>query len=129
MVYAMTQSVMNDSGKITFALESLNPRVLTIVLYNLFLWLYQLCIRVISPWNPKAAAWIKGRQGIFRTIRDADIKGQKRVWMHCASLGEFEQGRPVIESLRKLYPHVTIIVSFFSPSGYEIRKNYRGADH
>ena len=49
--------------------------------------------------------------------------------MHCASLGEFEQGRPVIESLRKLHPDITIIVSFFSPSGYQIRKNYRGADH
>ena len=49
--------------------------------------------------------------------------------MHCASLGEFEQGRPVIESLRKLYPDITIIVSFFSPSGYHIRKNYAGADH
>ncbi len=49
--------------------------------------------------------------------------------MHCASLGEFEQGRPVIEALRKLYPDVTIIISFFSPSGYEIRKNYAGANH
>jgi len=49
--------------------------------------------------------------------------------MHCASLGEFEQGRPVIESLRKIYPELTVIISFFSPSGYEIRKNYAGADH
>jgi 3-deoxy-D-manno-octulosonic-acid transferase len=49
--------------------------------------------------------------------------------MHCASLGEFEQGRPVIESLRNLYPDITVIISFFSPSGYEIRKNYAGADH
>jgi 3-deoxy-D-manno-octulosonic-acid transferase len=115
--------------RITFALESLNPRVLTIVLYNLFLWLYQSCIRVVSPWNPKAAAWIKGRQGIFKSIREADIQGKQRVWMHCSSLGEFEQGRPVIESLRKLYPDITVIISFFSPSGYEIRKNYGGANH
>jgi 3-deoxy-D-manno-octulosonic-acid transferase len=102
---------------------------LTIVLYNLFLWLYQSCIRIVSPWNPKAAAWVNGRRDIFRKIRDADILGEKRAWMHCASLGEFEQGRPVIESLRKIYPDITIIVSFFSPSGYEIRKNYSGADH
>jgi len=102
---------------------------LTIVLYNLFLWLYQFCIRIISPWNPKAAAWINGRRGVFKTIMQADIRGEKRIWMHCASLGEFEQGRPVIESLRKLYPDITIIVSFFSPSGYQIRKNYTGADH
>jgi 3-deoxy-D-manno-octulosonic-acid transferase len=102
---------------------------LTIVLYNLFLWFYQSCIRIISPWNPKAAAWFNGRQGLFNTIRQANIQGKKRVWMHCASLGEFEQGRPVIESLRKLYPDIRIVVSFFSPSGYEIRKNYAGADH
>jgi 3-deoxy-D-manno-octulosonic-acid transferase len=102
---------------------------LTIVLYNLFLKLYQICIRIISPWNPKAAAWVNGRKSIFRTISNAEIKGRLRVWMHCASLGEFEQGRPVIESLRKLHPDITIIISFFSPSGYEIRKNYAGADH
>jgi 3-deoxy-D-manno-octulosonic-acid transferase len=102
---------------------------LSIVLYNLFLWLYQLCIRIISPWNRKAAAWITGRKGIFKIIRTAEMKGRLRVWMHCASLGEFEQGRPVIESLRKLYPEITVIISFFSPSGYEIRKNYVGADH
>ncbi|HTB25081.1 MAG TPA: glycosyltransferase N-terminal domain-containing protein [Puia sp.] len=102
---------------------------MTIVLYNLFLWIYQVCIRIVSPWNRKAAAWINGRKGIFKTILNAGIKGKKRVWMHCASLGEFEQGRPVIESMRKLYPDITVIISFFSPSGYEIRKNYTGADH
>ena len=102
---------------------------MTIVLYNLFLWLYKCCIQIISPWNPKAAAWVKGRQGVFNTIQNAGIKGNRRVWMHCASLGEFEQGRPVIESLRKLYPDITVIISFFSPSGYEIRKNYAGAEY
>jgi 3-deoxy-D-manno-octulosonic-acid transferase len=102
---------------------------LTIVLYNLFLWLYRICIQVVSPWNPKAAAWVNGRNKIFKTIREANIGGNQRVWMHCASLGEFEQGRPVIESLRSHYPGITVIVSFFSPSGYEIRKNYAGADH
>jgi 3-deoxy-D-manno-octulosonic-acid transferase len=102
---------------------------LTIVLYNLFLWLYQAGVRVVSPWNRKAAAWLNGRKGIFKTITRAGIKGNQRVWMHCASLGEFEQGRPVIESLRKLHPEITVIISFFSPSGYEIRKNYSGADH
>ena len=84
---------------------------------------------MVSPWNRKAAAWVNGRKGIFKTISNAGIKGSQRVWMHCASLGEFEQGRPVIESLRKIYPDITVIISFFSPSGYEIRKNYSGADH
>jgi 3-deoxy-D-manno-octulosonic-acid transferase len=102
---------------------------LTIILYNLFLRLYQICIRLVSPWNSKAALWIRGRKGIFSTIKNAQIKGNERIWMHCASLGEFEQGRPVIESLKRIYPAATIIISFFSPSGYEIRKDYEGADH
>jgi len=102
---------------------------LTILLYNLFLWLYQVGIRIVSPGNKKAAAWINGRKGIFKTIREARIRGDQRVWMHCASLGEFEQGRPVVESLKKKYPGITVIISFFSPSGYEVQKNYTGADH
>jgi len=102
---------------------------LTIILYNLFLWLYQIGVKVVAPWNRKAEAWVKGRKGIFKTINQAGIKGKNRVWMHCASLGEFEQGRPVIESLKKCYPEITIIITFFSPSGYEIRKHYAGADH
>ncbi len=102
---------------------------MTIILYNLFLHLYQICVRLVSPWNSKAALWIRGRKGIFSTIKNAQIKGNERIWMHCASLGEFEQGRPVIESLKRTYPATTIIISFFSPSGYEIRKDYGGADH
>jgi 3-deoxy-D-manno-octulosonic-acid transferase len=102
---------------------------LTILLYNLFLWLYQVGIRIVSPGNKKAAAWINGRKGIFKTIREAKIRGNQRVWMHCASLGEFEQGRPVVESLKKKYPGITVVISFFSPSGYEVQKNYTGADH
>ena len=57
------------------------------------------------------------------------MSGKQRVWMHCASLGEFEQGRPVVEALRSQYPGTTVIITFFSPSGYEIRKNYAGAEH
>jgi 3-deoxy-D-manno-octulosonic-acid transferase len=102
---------------------------LTIILYNLFLWLYRIGIQLVSPWNKKASHWITGRKGLFKTIETAGIKGTKRVWMHCASLGEFEQGRPVVESLRKSYPDLTLIISFFSPSGFEIRKNYTGAEH
>ena len=115
--------------RITFACKIINPSELTIVLYNLFLWLYQLSVRFVSPWNPKAASWINGRKGIFTTIHQAGIRGSQRVWMHCASLGEFEQGRPVIEALRVRYPDLTVIITFFSPSGFEIRKNYPGADH
>jgi 3-deoxy-D-manno-octulosonic-acid transferase len=102
---------------------------LTLVLYNLFLWIYQLFVRIVSPWNRKAAAWLKGRKGIFKTIGVAEIRGNQRVWMHCASLGEFEQGRPVVEALRKHYPGIIVVITFFSPSGFEIRKDYSGADH
>ena len=56
-------------------------------------------------------------------------KPGRRIWMHCASLGEFEQGRPVLEALRERFPDAVIIVTFFSSSGYEVRKNYKGADH
>jgi 3-deoxy-D-manno-octulosonic-acid transferase len=89
---------------------------LDILLYNLFLLIYKT--------NHKARLWIKGRK---KQLPVSD-NSTKLVWMHCASLGEFEQGRPVIESIKKLYPSYKIVLTFFSPSGYEIRKNYAGAD-
>ena len=77
-------------------------------------------------------SWITGRKDIFSKIATAlgnlEIK-RKTVWMHCASLGEFEQGRPLVELIRLHYPGYIIIITFFSPSGYEIRKNYKEADH
>ncbi|MDP4131666.1 MAG: glycosyltransferase N-terminal domain-containing protein, partial [Bacteroidota bacterium] len=103
---------------------------MSIILYNLFLWLYQISVRLISPWNKKAAAWVQGRRGILEKIRSSGISGRENlVWMHCASLGEFEQGRPVIESLRQTNPEITVLITFFSPSGYKIRRNYPGADY
>ncbi len=76
-------------------------------------------------WNPKAKLWVAGRK-IFPSTQ----KGSKKtVWMHCASLGEFEQGRPLLEAIRKEYPQVKIVLTFFSPSGYEVMKNYNGANH
>jgi len=71
--------------------------------------------------------WLTGRK-IFPTIGNIQ-PGTPIIWMHCASLGEFEQGRPVLESVRDLYPNAKIILTFFSPSGYEVQKNYKGADH
>ena len=129
MVYAIAQSVMNGMWKGLHLLAQSSANSLTIVLYNLFLWVYQVSVRIVSPWNRKAAAWINGRKGIFKTIKDAKMPEKRRIWMHCASLGEFEQGRPVVEALRVLYPDITLIITFFSPSGYEIRKNYAGADY
>ena len=103
---------------------------MSIIVYHIFLWLYRTGIRLITPWNPKAKRWVEGRRGIFERIA-AEISPDERplIWMHCASLGEFEQGRPVLESLRKKTPGAKILITFFSPSGYETRKNYSGADH
>ena len=78
---------------------------------------------MVSPWNEKAKLWIKGR-AVFPSQSYID----KTIWMHCASLGEFEQGRPLLEDIRKQYPSYKIVLSFFSPSGYEVMKNYTGAD-
>jgi 3-deoxy-D-manno-octulosonic-acid transferase len=101
------------------------------LLYNLFILLYSAALRLASFWNPKARAWLEGRKDLLSRMDIAirGITGRKRIWMHCASLGEFEQGRPVIEALRNQYPDAYILVTFFSPSGYEIRKNYPVADH
>lgn len=79
--------------------------------------------------NTKARQWVKGRQGIWDALR-MEVGGQnsKIIWVHCASLGEFEQGRPIIERLRSQHSAYKILLTFFSPSGYEIRKNYTGAD-
>ena len=101
-----------------------------LLLYKLFLLVYQLGIRIASILNLKARSWIAGRNGILKKIEGIlGIESEKSIWMHCASLGEFEQGRPVLEKLVAEYPGFKIIITFFSPSGYEIRKNYNLADH
>jgi 3-deoxy-D-manno-octulosonic-acid transferase len=87
-------------------------------------------LRIASPFHPKAKKFISGRRDLLRQIRYALIDERRpRIWMHCASLGEFEQGRPLLEKLRIKYPHYAFVVTFFSPSGYEARKNYSGADY
>jgi 3-deoxy-D-manno-octulosonic-acid transferase len=146
-------------------------------IYNIFLFLYSIGIRITSLWNPKARKWRNGRQHIWEelqktlnsegarqgaeggkpntkravrkpkigeTTAQAPIGGvqknegipgeqetgnRKLVWMHCSSLGEFEQGRPVMEAIRQQYPEARILLTFFSPSGYEVRKNNSGADY
>ncbi len=107
---------------------------MSIILYHIFLWFYRTGIRLIAPWNPKARRWLEGRKGIFEKIalelaQEPASEERPLIWMHCASLGEFEQGRPVLENLRQKAPGARILITFFSPSGYETRKNYAGADH
>jgi 3-deoxy-D-manno-octulosonic-acid transferase len=99
-----------------------------IFLYNLGILMFIALARIISPFNSKASLWVKGQKKWAEKISDKIKSGNKTIWIHCASLGEFEQGRPVIEALKMRMPEFKIVLTFFSPSGYEIRKNYPGAD-
>ncbi|HWY37990.1 MAG TPA: glycosyltransferase N-terminal domain-containing protein [Bacteroidia bacterium] len=100
--------------------------------YNLVVFLYVGMIHVASLFNSKAKLWVAGRKNIFPYIESELQKkipgGSEIIWFHCASLGEFEQGRPVIEKIKEQNKKVKIVLTFFSPSGYEIRKNYELAD-
>ncbi len=101
------------------------------IIYGFVIYLYYFIVGLAALFNNnKAKQWIEGRKNWEEKISSA-LKGnnKKRIWIHCASLGEFEQGRPVIEALRKSNPSLFIILSFFSPSGYELRKNYPLADY
>ena len=101
-------------------------------LYTTGILLYGMAIRVASLFNPRAKAWIAGRRGGYRRLKEIMALGRDEYlgtfWFHCASLGEFEQGKPVMELLRQQYPRYRLVVTFFSPSGYEPRKNYPNAD-
>jgi 3-deoxy-D-manno-octulosonic-acid transferase len=99
-------------------------------LYSLGIRLYGFAVLIASLFNDKAKKWREGRRDIFIELEKAFEGNQSPViWFHCASLGEFEQGRPVIESFKQKFPNYKILLTFFSPSGYEVRKNYTGADY
>ncbi|GGK65634.1 3-deoxy-D-manno-octulosonic acid transferase [Rufibacter glacialis] len=100
------------------------------ILYEVGVRAYGLGVRLAAPFHPKAALWVKGRKDVFQEIEQKLQNHTAPIaWFHCASLGEFEQGRPLIEAFRQKFPHYQIVLTFFSPSGYEIRKNYAGADY
>jgi 3-deoxy-D-manno-octulosonic-acid transferase len=98
------------------------------ILYNIGIRIYYMLILIASTFNNKASLWIKGRHGVLGEIRQSLNANEKNAWFHVSSLGEFEQGRPIMEQFKKHYPEYKIILTFFSPSGYEIRKNYSAAD-
>ena len=98
------------------------------ILYNISIQLYVIAIRFAALFNAKAKLWIKGRKAIFQKIEEVTKGEQNIVWFHCASLGEFEQGKPIIEGYKQKYPSHKMLLTFFSPSGFEIRKNYEGVD-
>lgn len=100
-----------------------------VFLYNLGIKLYNILLFLLHFFNPKARLWVDGRRNIFENIAGQVNAQQKHIWFHFASLGEFEQGRPVLEQVKKAYPANPIVITFFSPSGYELRKNYSLADH
>lgn len=93
-------------------------------LYNFGILLYSFLVKIASLFNPKAKLFVSGRKNIFATIERQIDSRHRHIWFHFASLGEFEQGRPVLEKLKENAPERRIVVTFFSPSGYEIRKNY-----
>jgi 3-deoxy-D-manno-octulosonic-acid transferase len=98
------------------------------LLYNLGILIFSVLAHIASPFNSRASLWVKGRKKWAEKIAEKIKSGDRVIWIHCASLGEFEQGRPVIEAIKKKMPVFKIVITFFSPSGYEIRKNYNNAD-
>ncbi|MBP3424290.1 MAG: 3-deoxy-D-manno-octulosonic acid transferase [Alistipes sp.] len=98
-------------------------------LYNIGMYCYRLGVAAVSPWHKKARLWRDGRKQLFNRMRASIDSSAPIVWVHVASLGEFEQGRPIIEKIKAERPEYKILLTFFSPSGYEIRKNYQGADY
>lgn len=99
-----------------------------VLIYNLAIKFYRIGIGLVAFKNEKAKKWIDGRKNWQNKLKEAISPQDKVMWFHCASLGEFEQGRPVIEELIQIYKDWKVLVTFFSPSGYEVRKNYEKAD-
>ena len=105
------------------------------MIYHMAVYLYLGMIRLSSPFSAKARQWLAGRKGWRKAMEGAARQGPaggealQTIWFHCASLGEFEQGRPVIEDFRKQHPGWRILLTFFSPSGYRHRKDFPHADH
>ena len=101
-----------------------------LLFYNISISLYYLAIRLAAVFNPKAKLWVKGREGLLDRIEKecTGFKG-KTVCVHCASLGEFEMARPIMEGIKSSSPDTRLILTFFSPSGYEVRNDYDLADH
>ena len=98
------------------------------ILYNIGIYLYYIALYLLFPFSRKPRQMVKGSWVVGRILRQQMEKGKPYLWFHAASLGEFEQGRPLIEHIRAQYPQYKILLTFFSPSGYEVRKHYQGAD-
>lgn len=97
-------------------------------MYNVIIYLYLCGVAVASLFSEKVRKMWRGERDAIRVLREKMDPEADYVWFHAASLGEFEQGRPLMEQLRREHPELKILLTFFSPSGYEVRKNYEGAD-
>ena len=97
-------------------------------MYNIVIFLYLCGVAIASIFNEKVRKMWRGERQAICTIKEKMDPNAQYVWFHAASLGEFEQGRPLMEQLRREHPEYKILLTFFSPSGYEVRKNYEGAD-
>ena len=98
------------------------------MIYNLAMYILELGLKLAALFSDKPAKMVKGHREVFDLLKSKIDRNARYIWFHAASLGEFEQGRPLIERIRKEYPQYKILQTFFSPSGYEVRKNYAGAD-
>ena len=97
-------------------------------MYNIIMYIIQLGVAIGSIFNDKLRKMWQGERDAVQTLRKKVDPDADYIWFHAASLGEFEQGRPLMEQIKKSYPQYKILLTFFSPSGYEVRKNYEGAD-
>ena len=97
-------------------------------MYNILIYFYLLGVAIYSLIDKKVRKMWRGERAAFDVLREKVEEGAEYVWFHAASLGEFEQGRPLMERLKRDHPEYKILLTFFSPSGYEVRKNYEGAD-
>ena len=98
------------------------------MIYNIVIYFVLLGIAIASLFNEKVRKMWRGEREAFKILKQKVDPNAKYIWFHAASLGEFEQGRPLMEQIRKDYPQYKILLTFYSPSGYEVRKNYEGAD-
>ena len=98
------------------------------MIYNIVIYFVLLGIAIASLFNEKVRKMWRGEREAFKILRQKVDPNAKYIWFHAASLGEFEQGRPLMERIRKEHPQYKILLTFYSPSGYEVRKNYEGAD-
>ena len=99
-----------------------------IFFYNISISFYYLAVKIAALFNPKAKLWADGRVNIFKELKEVNTN-ENIYWFHCASLGELEQGKPLIEKLKETDNSIKILITFFSPSGYEFGKDYNKADY